>query len=441
VIAGPQAENAKALSILSRWRPSQPAHDFGPALLLARELASKGGRIWFVTDGPPSADPAWPDDVEVKSVGEPADNVAFVSAQRRDEAGTAQVALQVASFAKQKQQVVVVVANEDGERRESIELDPGASAVVRATLRTKRALTAKLPADALALDSEIVLPPAPLSTIDIGLDAGLDTAAESALRRFLTVAPGARLSTQPSVTWGPPGTRANVTLGARGKPRSFVGPFFSDKSDALLDDVHLDGVVWTAGENPPGRSLLSIGDAVLLSVEDDGRIHVNLDLSRSNVQRTTAWPVLLANVVRDARLRVPGFARRMVMLGEAADVVIDGKGHYELETPSGTKRPLQGAVAARLPLDEAGEWRMYKDGHPIDTLVVLPLDGRESDLTTRGRYEVHARGVAGTTFGAESPRPRWLLGVLVALLLLDFWLTASASSPRAGLVPQPGRAP
>jgi hypothetical protein len=407
--------------------------------MLARELATtKGQRIRFLTDGPPSGDPAWPEEVEVRSVGAAADNFAFLSAHRRDDGGVAEVSLRVASFAKQKQTVGVVVSNRDANQRESVELDPGASAVVRFALKTDAPLTASLPPDALALDSELILPPAPTSPIEVGLLAGLDPAALASLKQFFAVAPGVHLSTEPTLTFGPPDARSSVTIGAKGKPRSFVGPFFAEKSDPLLDDVRLSGMVWTAGDNPPGRTLISMGGVAMMSVEDDGRLHVNVDLSRSNVQRTAAWPVLLSNMVRDARLKIPGFPRKMVMLGEEADVVIDSLGRYELESPSGVKRPLFGAAAARLPVSEAGEWTISKNGRRFDTLVVLPLDGRESDLSTRGKYEIQARAPAGTALGAESPRARWLLGLFLVLLLVDFWITASPIFAGGGLARQPG---
>ena len=36
-------------------------------------------------------------------------------------------------------------------------------------------------------------------------------------------------------------------------------------------------------------------------------MHLNLELARSNLQRTPAWPVLLGNVVREARRAREGF--------------------------------------------------------------------------------------------------------------------------------------
>ncbi len=442
VVAGPQADASRALGELSRWSPAQPAHDFGAALMLARELSTtKSERIWLFTDGPAAGETVWPEEVEVKSVGEPLDNLAFLSAQRRDEGGVARLTFRVGNFSKAKKQVALEVSGEGVKQAQKLELEPGASAVVRLGFKTSGPLRASLPDDALPDDSALTLPPAPVAEVSAALLEGLDDAAQTALRRFFAVASGVKLAADGRVRFGPPGTGASVTLGAKGKLRSFVGPFFAEKNDALLDDVELAGVVWTAGDNPPGRPLITAGDAVLLSQEDDGRLHFNVELARSDLQRTAAWPVLMANVLRDARLKLPGFPRKLLMLGEPAEVVTAGNARYALESPSGAKKALFGVGAARLPLDEAGEWRLLEDGKPVDALAVLPLDARESDLSGRGAYEVHARAGAGSThFGAERPRPRWPLALLLLLLLADFWLTASPLFAGGGAAAQPGGA-
>jgi len=433
VIAGPQLETARALGQLSSWTPAQPAHDFGAALTLARELSSaKNQRVWLFTDGPAVGDPVWPPEVEVRSVGAAADNLAFLSAQRRDEAGVARLTLRVGNFSKQKKTVELRVFGEGVEQKTKVELEPNGSSVVRLGLKTAGMLHAELPDDALKDDSALTLPPAPVQEVTVAELEGLDANAQAALRRFFAVATSAKLAQDGKLRIGPPGTAANVTLGATGKLRSFVGPFFAEKNDALLDDVDLAGVVWTAGENPAGRALVSMGDAVLVSVEDGGRLNFNLDLGRSDVQRTAAWPILMSNVLRDARLKLPGFPRKLLMLGEPAEVVTEAGAHYTLLSPSGAKKPLFGAGEARLPLAEAGEWKLLKDGDAVDELAVLPLDARESDLSTRGPYEVQARAELGLVeFGAERPRPRWMLALLLLLLLLDFVLTANTSAAQA----------
>jgi hypothetical protein len=98
-------------------------------------------------------------------------------------------------------------------------------------------------------------------------------------------------------------------------------------------------------------------------------------------------------------------------------------------SPSGAKKALFGTGAARIALTEAGEWKLLADGEAVDMLAVLPLDARESDLSSRGPYEVHGAASAGLVeFGAERPRPRWMLALLLLLLLADFGLTARPSA-------------
>jgi hypothetical protein len=78
------------------------------------------------------------------------------------------------------------------------------------------------------------------------------------------------------------------------------------------------------------------------------------------------------------------------------------------------------------PLPAPGRWRLKKDGEIYDALVVLPLDPRESDLRTRGAWEViPTKPQAFASFATAQQRPWWPLLMVLALVLLDFWLTAS----------------
>jgi hypothetical protein len=216
-----------------------------------------------------------------------------------------------------------------------------------------------------------------------------------------------------------------VTVGVGGAVRTFVGPFFAEKGHPLLDDVQLGGVRWAAGaEAPPGRPLMTAGEVVLLS-EEEGRVHLNVDLSRSNVQRTSAWPVLLGNVVREARRAREGFARRQFPLGEPLGVVTRAGARYTLEGPE-SERPLVGAGALSLPAPESpGRYTLVREGEPVDAVEVLPLDARESDLRGRGAGDRPASEGRHNDAGraASEGRERWPLWVLLAALLADFFLT------------------
>jgi hypothetical protein len=429
LLAGPQLERDRALSALEKWNPAQPAHDITPALTLARELSgSAEHRLYFLTDGPVAESVVLPPQFEGRSVGKQASNVAFLSAQRRDEGGYAQVTVRVGNFSDVPVTALVrFTAVDDAAQKQEVKLQPSGSAVLRVGFKTDKPITASLEDDALPEDGQLTLLPSPLADVTVSLLEGLDPAAQQAVRRFLTVAPGVKVAVPSLLTFGPPGSAATVQLGAKAPLKSFVGPFFAQKGNTLLDDVQLGGVVWTAGENPPGRVLMSAGEVVLISEEDDGALHLNLDVSRSNVQRTVAWPVLLSNVVRQARLSSPGFPRKHLMLGEDTPLVASPGSTWELVAPDGQVRPVMGSGVLTLPpLSAAGQWKLQKDGKPFDALVVLPLDPRESDLRTRGAWEViPPKPQAFASFATAHPRPWWPLLVVLALVLLDFWLTAA----------------
>lgn len=429
LIAGPQLEKDRALSALEKWKPAQPAHDFSPALTLARELSgSSDHRIFFLTDGPVGDAVAVPPQVEGRSVGKQASNVAFLSAQRRDEAGRAQVTVRVGNFSDVPVTTEVQFSAVDDEpQKQQVTLQPSGTAVLRVGFKTDQQITVSLPDDALGEDGQLTLLPSPLADVTVSLLEGIDPGAQQALRRFLAVAPGVKVTMPSLLTFGPPGSTANVQLGAKPPLKSFVGPFFAQKGNTLLDDVQLGGVVWTAGENPPGRVLMSAGEVVLISEEDDGAVHLNLEVGRSNVQRTVAWPVLLSNLVRQSRLTTPGFPRKHLMLGEDTPLVASPGSTWELVAPDGESRHVMGSGVLTLPpLTASGRWQLKKDGELVDALVVLPLDPRESDLRTRGAWEIiPERPRAFASFATAHPRPWWPMLVVLALVLLDFWLTAS----------------
>jgi len=433
LLAGPQLERERALAALEAWRPSQPSHDVAPALLLAKELSStRDQRIHFFTDGPLPEGLALPPQVQVRSLGKRAENLGLLSAQRRDEGGVATVTVRVGSFTDDVAKVAVRFSPKDGPgQTETVQLKPGTSAVVRAGFKTAGDIEVSLPDDALPEDGHVTLLPSPLADVTVGFLEGLDASALSALKRFVAIAPGVRLDPAAALTFGAPGSQARVTIGAAPPLKSFVGPFFAQKGDPLLDDVQLGGVVWTAGANPPGRALMSAGEVVLLSTEDDGTVHLNLDVARSNVQRTVAWPVLLGNLVRQARLASSGLPRKHLMLGEDVPVVTSAGAVWALKGPSGEERAVLGVGSLTVaPLSAPGRWELLKDGKPVDALEVLPLDPRESDLRTRGPYEVDAaRGEALASLALAHPRPWWPLALVLALMLLDYWLTARTPRP------------
>lgn len=436
LIAGPQQELTRALATLEAWKPSQPAHAFEPAWRMAKELSGPGAQVFFFTDGPlgdgtagqlAEPPPSW---LTVKSVGATLDNLALVSVQRRDAGGVAQITLRVANFGAREVTAPVQVRGQGVSRDEKVTVKPGGTVALRIGMTASGPLEVSLPDDALPEDGRVTLLPSPDAELTVSLLTGLDGSVTSAVKRFVRAAPAVSLGEGGQLTFGPPDSAARVTVGTQGELKSFVGPFFSQKGHPLFEDVFLDGVVWTAGSKaPPGQPLLVAGSSVLMS-EEDGKLHLNLELSRSSLARASAWPVLMSNVVRTARLETPGLPRRHLALGEAVPVVLAAGAKHVLVGPEGTKKPVLGQGAVTLPpLPVPGRWVLERDGKEADALVVLPLDARESDLRTRGPYQTPpALTPALAALGLERPRAWWPIALVLLLMLADFWVTARSRS-------------
>ena len=437
VLAGPEAEPSRALAALESFQALGADHDVAPSLLWAR---SSRARDMPCTSSPTRCPPPGtvvPTAVRWTALGAPRDNVALVSAWRRDEGSQATVTLRVARFgtAPEETEVHVVArpgpgAQEGTERRERVKLPVEGAATLRFTFENAGDVQVSLPPDALPEDGEVLLPAAPERRVRVALAEGLEAPARSALEHFLTVAPGVELGAgEGALVVGPRGSDAGLTVGVGGTVRTFVGPFFARKSHPLLEDVQLGGVRWSAGdEAPPGEPLMTVGGGVLLS-EEEGQVHLNVDLARSNVQRTPAWPVLLGNVLRETRRTREGFSRGQLALGESLEVVTRPGARYTLVGPEG-ERPLFGAGALSLPPPaQPGTYVLEREGTPVDTLRVLPLDARESDLRERGAGERPAQAAEDEDAGgAPEGRARWPLVVLLAALLADFHLTRRMES-------------
>ncbi len=436
VLAGPRASVKVAGEALEKWLPGQPAHDLTQTMRLAEQSADARAVFEVITDGAID-EKQLPRNARVHSVGEAANNFALTSVQRYDENGAATLIVRVANFAEKLQPVAVTFSTEATRHERSVDLAPGTSAVVRATLRTAGEVQVSLTADdALHADDRVtVLPAAPLE-ISIELAQGLDSAARAAISRFAE-----RATTMVSkggkniLAFGPHGSEgAMVTVGVNLKGekarQSFVGPFFSQLGHPLLDDVHLAGVVWAA--NPqlvmPGRVLISAGSVVLMSEGDDGSVHLNLELARSNLQKSESWPVLLGNIVRAARARAAGLPRKHLMLGEEVPVVTTPGGTWSLRHSDGAVVNIFSTGAVTLnALPRAGRWALFKNGEEVDALEVMALDPIESDLRTRGPFErepVSEEGPPAAFAGSTAvPRAVWPLTVMMLLVIADVVLT------------------
>lgn len=437
LLAGPEAEVEEALAVLDRHTPAGPDAPLSASLRMGQELAGPGRPFVFFTDAAPPEDSPAPQTLEWIAVGEAQENFGFLSAQRRDVDGEARVTVRVGSFAAEKAILRVRFAPEKGAaREEALELGSGEAGALAVTFEAPGAVTVSLSTDdALAADNRVRLLPAPDRMAGVAIFEGLAGAARSSLLRVISVLPQAKLlgaavteeQRAEALSFGPRGGEAFVSIDAPGAQRTFVGPFFTEKSHPLLEDVQLEGVAWTAGDNPPGRALIRAGDAVLMSEEASPagvKLHLNLELARSNIQRTGAWPVLIGNLLRASASRVPGFARKHLSLGEEIALTTRAGATWVLEG-EGLRRPLLGVGALLLPPLSAGSYTLLRDAAPVDELVVLPLDAAESELRQRGSVKLAPTKMASLLETGEggAAAPDWPLVLLLGAVVANFALT------------------
>lgn len=465
VLAGPRKDASGALAALDRWSPGRPRHALGPAVTLAREVAGElDAPVFVFTDGPGGDVASLPSGTSVRSVGVRLDNVAFVSAQRLDGDTGAVLTLGVVSFSRASRTVELQVCDDTGRLLESVRLalEPGVPAVARIASTAAGPLRASLPDDALPEDGVVTLWPARERPVESRIQGGLDPGAERAIRAALAAFSGQRpvdVGTPradggdgasagtatageaqlhaPVLVIGDRGSGARVQVGARGSLTSYLGPFFTRREHPVLDDVNFEGVVWTAGDAPPGRPLVRAGKATLVSEESDGTLHLNVALRRSNVQRSEAWPVLWANVARLVRGEAPGFSARNPTLGARVAVTVPRRDEtgdpprWSLREASGHARPLLGTGPLPLPpLEHAGRLELLRNDRSVDFVEISSVDAVESDLRSRGDLssELAGAGAAAPRAVAEpsssdrgASRSWWLVWAMLALLLADAW--------------------
>ncbi len=425
LLSAPGAAPADVRRALEAWLPRGPTHEPQPGLVLAEQLA-RGGAVFFFTDTLEGV-AQLPPGVEVRAFGAPVSNVGLVSARRFDDERGAEIVVGVESFgAAAKVTVRYEAASLTGRApargMAELSLPAGVAIPWRLRLPAVGPVQVSLPADPLLEDNLVSLAPAPLLPVPVSLAPGLSEEEARALLQGLAVVPGVvGADSAAHLSFGPRGGAARVSLGAGEPVRLFVGPFARSTAHPLLDDVRLDGVVWAAGPGAPGEPLVWAGETPLLSEDVDGSVHLNLDVARSNLQRTAAWPVLLSNLVRRARRELPGFSAQNAVLG--ATVEATGRHGDVLRSPDGVESRLSFTGPFSLgPLALPGRHELLRDGAVAGALEVLPIAPAESDLSTRAAGV--APRTAATAARREPPgRPSWLLVVMLLLLLADFWVT------------------
>lgn len=454
IVVGPNATQGEAEGYLEHFAPQSPSHDISIALDLARDLAEDGDEILLVTDDPAFAPPG----IDVEAVGESLGNVAIVNARRTREDGKEQLVFDLRAFSDSPRSGQYRIRTLDGAEllAQPWELAADGSRSFALELPTGTPeIELTLDEDELALDDRAILLPEPLGIVNVALLLDEETKAALELERALGAVDRVARVSDPAAAnlvfaTAPGELRAWQTeVDIKSKPSSstpdavsdWIGPFLLERRHPLLDGVLLEGVVWSAPDGAlPGIPLILAGDQPLMSESVEGtavRIHLAVVGESSNLPNAPDWPILLSNVVRGARTRLPGLERVNLTLGESIEFrrpsgdALDAG--IEIRGPDGSEHPVRGAMIASFVPTQVGVHSVQVEGAERGRVAVRFLDPSESDLRRRGSASVQAADTATHDLESDvSGRLELRILALIALLavLLDsFVLTRRTGAP------------
>jgi len=390
--------------VLSHWQCLSPEADLAAAVNLAHELAGNRSHILVVTDQPP-IETYGKGKTQWWSFGQTRPNVAIVNAARTWVDTKQRCLLEVQNFSERSISTNLIV-NFDSTasgRTYPLALSKGQREQVMIEVPADiRMLRARLSPDKLAIDNEVLLLPERNEPVRVTVDLQDDslrqliTRALAATDKVLLVGKEAELLFTDRVdsvhlsqdTW-------MVQLIQESDTSSYIGPFVMDQSHPLTEGLWLEGVIWSAGKTDDisGRPILMAGNIPLLTdaASLTGRHHLRwrLQPELSTLTESTAWPVLIWNLLQWRRSRMPGLQQVNLRLGTDAIFRTDtGTSQIEVKKPDGKIKSRDiFEETAMIPARQIGlyEIRTEKGNH---SFTVNALSREESDLraTVRGRW-------------------------------------------------------
>lgn len=431
LLFGPEGDAKEAAKSLEAWSPEEFHHEALESLALVRAASGREGPCIAVSDHLPESLPAG---VSWMAVGEPLGNVGFVSASRRRKDSATDIArVSLRSFGGPEEIELTVRdgAREIFARKVSLKAETDLEIAVPSEAGT---LVAEIPDDPLSIDNRAFLAPPPVKLVrcrvlatgreKAAIDRALNSVPGAAIVEAppwdLAVGPGASVLGEPEGSWICAFAPLPETI-VDGEAKAFLGPYTIDARHPLLESVSLQGVVWSAQGSlrVPSIPLVSCGETALVAEAPHPHrgFLFNLDLSRTNLTRTPAWPILFYNLVALRRETVPGPDRTIFQAGELLRLRLPPLvvGAISLEG-EGWSRVSDAAEEVFVPLPERPMAISVKaEGKELYSLAVNWHDAAESDLsklcsgvlgeTSRGREE-------------EAERPLWLDPLYWALLAL-----------------------
>lgn len=345
-----------------------------------------------------------------------------------------------------------------------VELSPGQTKRIwlKPEQAAGRPVVVSLGEDALNSDNRVVLMPVESKPLGVALnleDPDLDKAVRQAVEAsgkavlassgaavLFTDRPAEAAEAQGDAAWIVRFDRGDAAARTK-EAQAFLGPFVIDYDHPLTAGLSLTGVVWSVAPREAGppdsdssaRPVVAVGGDVLLSdrVLSGGRHQINWRMwaERSTVLQSSAFPVLVWNIIEWRRGELPGVSPvnsrpgvpvSIITRAAAGEVRIRRVPEDELESTADESDEDVLSVVDRRAVISTEQPGIYEIQAPDKRyrLAVNAGSQTESDLRAAGADEF-GRWDNDISIEREYQGLGWVLG-LVALLVLAmhaFWLS------------------
>lgn len=421
---------------LKSWECLSSKSDMPASLLFVRKLLGTNDVIQVISDHKmpetlPVAELKW------KSLAKPLSNVSLVTAARTSYEDKERILVELKSHSASRVQSELKILNHKTGQvliKKSVELEAGKRKKLSFQLKSDIPLVKiQLASDALLFDNEAFLlseKPAVVKVSNKVQSKRLSKDVAEALKATSmvvesSVAPHLTISEKEET--GLAQNNWSFQLQAVKADAAYVGPFLKDTTHPLLQGVSLEGVIWGAkNKNKTGTvPILSVGQYSLLSEDllswngKDKRRQflMQIDPSRSNVQQTPFWPILLWNLVQLRSEHLPGIRPANLTIGNASKIHVgDEVDTIKMYTPDKKIKTLNVYDnIMEVSGDRPGLYTIEAGIKKYD-FVCNPLSDSEGNLLD------HATGSWGN-WPDESSYTRqiwpyaWLLAIIAALLI------------------------
>lgn len=469
---GPQTTVVSSvLEQLKGWHCRAPQSKINDAIAFTHKMYPKHTEILVVSDSSPDDKEVLPG-VKWIAVGEPLGNEAFINATRTSYGERERYLFEISNISDHKVETTLSLHFKNSNAKPRIRPVTIKAMETRKIIMelpaSLRPLVAQLSDDQLSIDNTVTLMPQPKQRVKVQLKIN-DESIRKMVLRALELTNSSIVDSLPdfiiterrigakTINKGlnSVGNKANngFNSGANNNgateeaasriselsplwtlqintvkvAKAYTGPFIVDKNNPINDGVFLDGVIWGASDriSLSGIPLISAANIPLFSetiYNDNTRLYqLQIAPELSTLKDSSAWPVLIWNLIEQRRIELPGVTRVNYRLGNQAHISLGYKAkRITIATPSGDilkLKPQGGEVV--LDLDQTGVWEVSssqaKYKFCVNTLLFEESDLQHATTTTINGWEQ-------VTSAHEEYRSIAWIFLLIALFVLSLHL-------------------